>query len=176
MMYRAQDFRSHASSWMLSLLLVLLLAAPAAAQQDGTPPGSQDPGEEQTNATTQPTDPDSVLLQDLIEDTICAADECCPPSTQEKVMIGLGTVVLFLLSFLLLRKLVERRYINTDRNALLGRHLGLSGTIFLTALGAAGLVYAITGCVHREAWVWLGIATALWVIHLIYTLIIVRSE
>jgi hypothetical protein len=102
--------------------------------------------------------------------------ECHPPSTQEWVFIALGTLVVFVVCFLLLVRLIQRHYIRQDRNATLGRHLGISLTFLVSSLGMAGVAYLVTGCLHRQFLVWLCFPLALWLIHLIYTLAVVRNE
>lgn len=128
--------------------------------EDITPPGS---GEEES-------------LAELIGSSICPAGECCPPSTQEKVMIGVGFLTLLVLLFFLLVRVFERRFIAQDRNSMLGRHLGISLTVVLTALGTAGLAYWLTDCWHSSYWVGLAVLGGAWLIHLIYTLAIVRDS
>lgn len=103
-------------------------------------------------------------------------DECHPPSTQEWLFITLGTLVVFAISFLLLVRLIQRHYIRQDRNATLGRHLGISLTFLVSSLGMTGVAYLVTGCLHRQFLVWLCFPLALWLIHLIYTLAVMRND
>lgn len=101
---------------------------------------------------------------------------CQPPSTQQWLLIGAGTVVIFLICFWLLVRVVQRYYINQDWSATLGRHSGISMTLLLGSGGMALLSYLITGCVHRRFLLWLLFPLALWVIHGFYTLVVVRGK
>lgn len=105
-----------------------------------------------------------------------ATDECLPPSTQEWVLIGVGTFVIFAFCFFLLVRLVQRAFIHRDKNATLGRHAGISLTFVVGSLGMVVLAYLITGCLHRQFVLWMCFPLALWVIHGLYTLIAVRNE
>ncbi|RMH18001.1 MAG: hypothetical protein D6696_14180 [Acidobacteria bacterium] len=147
--------------------LLFALALPAAAQP---PPATL---EEQGDERIEQVDPD---LQDLIAETICAPGECCPPSTQDWVMILAGSLAIFLIFLFLIVRLVERSFINKVRNALLGRHLGFSLSLLAFGLGLAGLTYLITGCLNRQPLIWLGVVGGIWIVHGIYTLIVVRGE
>ena len=91
-------------------------------------------------------------------------------------MIGVGTVAIAIVCFLLLVRLMERRSIQRDRSATLGRHQGFSLTIVLSALGLLAMVYLVTKCIHPEFWLWLGFCAAVWLIHGIYTLIVARGD
>jgi hypothetical protein len=103
-------------------------------------------------------------------------EECHPPSTQEWVLIGVGTLVIFVVCFFLLVRLVQRAFIHRDMNATLGRHVGILITFLVGSLGMIALAYLITGCLHRQFWLWLCFPLALFTIHLLYTLIVVRNE
>jgi hypothetical protein len=128
------------------------------------------PGEQATSTQEQSADPFSGLVAPGEEGA------CPPPSTQEKIMIGVGALALAVVCFFLLVRLMERRYIQKDRSATLGRHLGFSLTLVVSALGLLALVYLITGCLHPEFLLWLGFCGALWIIHGVYTLIVVRGN
>jgi hypothetical protein len=101
---------------------------------------------------------------------------CPSPSTQQGVIIGVGTLVIFIVCFFLLVRLVQRSFIRRDKNASLGRHVGISLTFLVSSLGMAGLADLITGCLSHRFLLWLCFPLALWAIHGIYTLIVVRSE
>jgi len=119
-----------------------------------------------------PAEGSDVTLQE--EGTL--AEECHPPSTQEWVMIGVGTLAIFVVCFFLLVRVVQRAFIHRDKNATLGRHFGISLTILVGSLGMVALTYLITGCLHRQFVLWLCFPLALWVIHGLYVLIAVRNE
>jgi hypothetical protein len=141
-----------------------------AQQPGGTPPQVSSPPQESTPTQGKDNDPFSGLV-------VPGAEGACPsPSTKEKILIGVGTLALAVVLFLLLVRLMERRNIQRDRSATMGRHVGFSLTIFLSAAGLAAIVYLVTGCVHREFILWLGFCLAVWIIHGIYTFIVVRGD
>jgi hypothetical protein len=111
-----------------------------------------------------------------LQDEGAPPEECHPPSTQEWVLIGVGTLVIFVVCFFLLVRLVQRAFIHRDKNATLGRHFGISITFLVGSLGMTALAYLITGCLHRQFVLWLCFPLALWAIHGLYTLIVVRNE
>ncbi len=127
-----------------------------------------DPGSE--TAAVEPDDTAGV------DESTEPEEECLPPSTQEWVLIAAGTVVIFLVCFFLLVRVVQRYFIRRDWSATLGRHSGISLILFLSSLGMLPLGYLVTGCVHPQFWVWLLFPLALWVIHGLYVLVVVRSE
>lgn len=102
--------------------------------------------------------------------------KCTPPSTQETILVVVGTMVFLAVSYLLLVRLIERRYIQQDRSPRLGRNWGYSLTIFLTIVAFVILVRTITGCVHETYWMWIGFALFAWVVHSVYTLVVVRGD
>lgn len=108
--------------------------------------------------------------------TECDEGGCCPPTTAQKVFIGLGDVAILLLTLFLFVGLMERRFINTDRSAQFGRHLGISLSLFLTAVGVGALAYLVTGCWPAEFTLWVVFAGVVWVIHGLYTLVAVRGN
>jgi hypothetical protein len=110
---------------------------------------------------------------DSLSDT---TSTCLSPSTQQWVIIGVGTLAIFIFCFFLLVRLVQRSFIRRDRNASLGRHVGISLTFLVSSLGMTALAYLITGCLNHQFVLWLCFPLALWVIHGIYTLIVVRGE
>ncbi len=114
---------------------------------------------------------DVVTLED--EELFCVGD-CCPPTLMQKIAIGSITVVLAAVCFFLIVRIFERHSIKKGTNALVGRHMGISLSILLTALGLAGLIFAITGCFPMQMLIILGVVGAIWLIHLLYALVAVR--
>jgi len=152
------------------LLLLFLLSIPSLTVLGQQQPEEEAKPEERTSVQEESVD-------DPFSDLDIPAFEgnCPPPSTQEQIMIGVGALALVVICYFLLVRLMERRYILQDRSALVGRHLGFSLTIFMTSLGFVALVYLVTGCLHPKFLLWLGFAAALWIVHGIYTLIVVRN-
>lgn len=101
---------------------------------------------------------------------------CIPPNTTDKVIIAVADIVIFAIASFLFVPLVERRFINQDRNPTFGRHLGISMSLLIAMLGMFGLYYGITGCVSASLWWWVGLMATVFVIHAIYTFVVVRSE
>lgn len=159
--------------WRLlgALLLILLPAGAARSQTPGADPASPPAAPQERTSTTE-QDAGDPFAELVVEELLGV---CAPPSTQEQVMIGVGTLLILVVCFVLLVRLVERRFITQDRSPQLGRHMGFSLTIFMTSLGFVTLVYLVTGCVHSKFFWWLGFAAALWLIHLVYTLVVVRN-
>lgn len=107
--------------------------------------------------------------------TLCVTG-CCPPSTQQKVMVGVGTLFLGVVFGFLFVGLTTRRFLAQDRDPLLGRHAGYSLTLLLTSGALAGLTKLVTGCFHGETIVWLIFVACVWALHGLYTLIVVRNQ
>lgn len=145
-----------------ALLGAVWFTTPARAQDPvpGPPPAAPPPA---------PTGGSSLV-------TACEDGGCCPPTTGQKVLIGVGDLAILLVTFFLFVGLMERRFINTDRSSQLGRHLGMSLSLFLTAIGVGALAYLVTGCWPPEFTLWVLFAGAIWAIHGIYTLIVVRGS
>lgn len=157
--------------WLPGILLLLcfgLFQQRLLAQQEPLTTAAAEPSASAGKAISASADDQG--LGDIFGD-----DECHPPSTQEWVFIALGTLIVLVVSFLLLVRLVQRHYIRQDRNATFGRHLGISLTFLVSSLGMVGVAYLVTGCLHRQFLVWLCFPLALWLIHLIYTLAVVRE-
>jgi hypothetical protein len=159
------------AQWLLGALLISSLCLSVArlpAQESSSTPAA---GSKAALATDSAASPSGEGSGDVF-----GASECHPPSTQEWVFIGLGTLVVFIVSFLLLVRLIQRYYIRRDKNATFGRHLGITVTFFVSSLGMSGVAYLVTGCLHRQFWVWLCFPLALGAIYLIYTLAVHRNE
>lgn len=99
---------------------------------------------------------------------------CCPPTLFQKLAIGSLTLLLAAVCLFLIVRIFERHSIKNGRNALVGRHMGISLSILLTALGLAGFIFAITSCFPLQMLVILGVVGAIWLIHLLYALVTVR--
>lgn len=101
---------------------------------------------------------------------------CMAPNTTSKILIAVGDMGIFAVAAFLFVRLMERRYINQDKNPLLGRHLGMSMALFISVLGMFGLYYLVTGCITGSMWWWVGFAAFVFVVHAAYTLVVVRTE
>ena len=101
---------------------------------------------------------------------------CEPPTTRDWVLIGTGSLIIFVVCFLLLVRLVQRYFIHRDLNPTLGRHAGISLTFAVGSLGMVALAYLVTGCLHKQFLLWLCFPLALLLLHGIYTLVVVRNE
>lgn len=148
----------------IATLLLWMQALPVAVLCQETEPAGQ---QEETLS-------DEADIFSVLEDPTAVG--CLPPNTQEKVLIIVGCFAIAIACFFLVVRLAERSFINRDRSALLGRHWGISWTILIVTGGLAALNYLITGCLHKEMYIWLGFCGAVWLIHLIYLLIVVRSD
>jgi hypothetical protein len=156
---------------VLSTAMLVFLVAWALPAQTSEPVSS----ETQVSAGSgEVTSPQSGLRS--MDDLSIDLHQCLSPSTQQWVIIAVGTLAIFVLCFFLLVRLVQRAFIHRDKNASLGRHCGISLTFLVSSLGMVGLAYLVTGCLNHQFLIWLCFPLALWLIHGIYTLIVVRSE
>ncbi|MDP2310801.1 MAG: hypothetical protein Q8P18_32585 [Pseudomonadota bacterium] len=99
-----------------------------------------------------------------------------PPTTTDKIVIAVGDAAIFAVASFLFVRLMERRFINQDKNPLFGRHLGISLALLITALGMFGLYYGVTGCLSGSMWWWVGLASIVFFVHAAYTVVVVRTE
>lgn len=159
------------------MLAVGVLVSGSALAQDPVPPVTPDP----IPATPVPATPDPIpsgpppaTLAD--SQGFCQPGECCPPTTAQKLFIGVGDLGILVVTFLLFVRLMERRFINDGRSATMGRNVGISLSLFLTSLGMAALAYLVTGCWPPEFTLWVAFAGVVWALHGLYTLIVVRSN
>jgi hypothetical protein len=132
-----------------------------------------------------PTPSQRIVVADTVEpiDTglgddldTCPVGYCCPPSTSKKLLIGAGSLTSFLVLFFLMVRLMERVFIKSERSPLLGRHLGISLSLFLGGAAVCGIFYGATGCWAPVYSWWAGFLGVVWVLHLAYTVIAVRKS
>lgn len=161
---------------VLFFLPALILPWPGAVfAQDEEP--TVEPSEEPTPVETveEKVEGDDGGLDGFTGGELCITG-CCPPSTQQKVMVGVGTLFLGVVFGFLFVGLMTRRFIAQDRDPLMGRHAGYSLTLLLTSGALAGLTKLVTGCFHSETIIWLIFVGCVWALHGLYTLIVVRSQ
>ena len=79
---------------------------------------------------------------------------CCPPSATEKVIIVMGTALFAGLCVVLLTRIMEKSYINQDRDPITGRHVGVSISLLLSVLALTGFIWGITGCIPGAMYLW----------------------
>jgi len=120
----------------------------------------------------------TVLAQDVVTlddaEMLLCENGCCPPTMFQKIAIGSATLALAAVCLFLIVRIFERHAIKKGTNALVGRHMGISLSILLTAVGLAGLIKAITGCFPTQMLLILAVVGAIWLIHLLYALVAVR--
>lgn len=152
--------------------------SPAYAQDPSPAPPAAPPAVPPVSTEPPATAPSggTVVAGGHALDTACEDGGCCPPTAAQKVFIGVGDVAILIITFFLFVGLMERRFINTDRSSQLGRHLGMSLSLFLTAIGVGALAYLVTGCWPPEFTLWVAFAGVVWVLHGLYTLIVVRGN
>lgn len=157
----------------------LLLGAPAWAQSGPTPaapaPAAPVPAAP-TPAAPAPATPAPASTGGA--DALLAGEEeaCLPPTTAQKVFIGVGNAAILVITLVLFMSLMERLFINKGWSPLLGRHLGVSTSLFLTAMGTGVLAYLIVGCWQFQFTVWAGFWLVIFALHLVYTLIAVPKS
>jgi fatty acid desaturase len=115
----------------------------------------------------------TAYAQETEASEVCEGD-CCPPNTAQQVFIGVGTLVVAVIAFLLLPRIVERAAINKGRSPLSARHAGISLALLLTMLGLLGIVYAVTGCLATNMLIAVAVVGAIWALHGIYALVAVK--
>jgi hypothetical protein len=164
----------HRAALPAALLLVLAAAVALPARVHGQAPLSTETAEASERTAPTPEGTEAAAQNSGADPEV--DNECHPPSTQQWVLIGVGTLAIFVVCFFLLVRLVQRAFIHRDKNATLGRHFGISITFLVGSLGMTALAYLITGCLHRQFVLWLCFPLALWAIHGLYTLIVVRNE
>lgn len=115
-------------------------------------------------------------MGDLLNDVVEAGciGKCCPPSTGDKVIMGVASVAVFLILFFLMVRLMERVFIKQEKSPLAGRHLGVSFALFLGGAAMMGIFFLVTGCFWPSYFYFLGVVGAIWLLHLIYTLLVIR--
>lgn len=160
---------------MRSLLLVSVVVfvgfAGFAARAD-LPPGPPAPNPNVRIVVSDTVDPVDTGIEDLDE---CQPGQCCPPNTTKKIIMGVGSVVSFLILFFLMVRLMERVFIRQERSPLLGRHAGMSLALFLGAGAICGIFFGVTGCWVPIYTYWAIFFGVVWLLHLIYTLVAVRK-
>ena len=134
-------------------------------QLTGTPPGERIV----VSDTVEPVD----IGIDDVDD--CKPGQCCPPTTTKKIIMGLGSIVSFLVLFFLMVRLMERAFIRQEKSPLMGRHLGISLALFLGGGAVCGIFFAVTECWYPSYTYWAAFLGIVWLLHLIYTMVAIRK-
>ena len=167
--------RTLTAVFALTALAALLGSRAVLAQEESTPePDAVTPAEKESTIE-ETVEGGLEPIEGLVGQVICGPTDCCPPSTQQKVMVGVGTLFLAVVFLFLFVALAEKRFILQDRDPQLGRHSGISLAIVLSSGALAALTKLVSGCFHSETIVWLIFIGVVWAIHGLYTLIVVRS-
>lgn len=159
----------------------LLAAAPAWAQSGPTPaaptPATPTPAAPAPTVPAPPAPAPGAPASGGADALLSGEEEAClPPTTPQKVFIGVGNAAILVVTLLLFMSLMERLFINKGWSPLLGRHLGVSTSLFLTAVGTGVLAYLIVGCWQLQFTVWAGFWLVIFALHLLYTLIAVPKS
>ncbi len=160
------------ASGALFVLGCLVTATTALADRVQEKPAATAPADD-NNAGVNLTETE-LLAEDILKDERCTGD-CCI-STGDKVIMGTGSVAIFLILFFLLVRLVERAFIRKESSPLLGRHLGISMALLFGGLGMLAVFYLVGGCWHTSYIWWGAFVGAAWALHGIYTLIAIRGR
>ena len=88
--------------------------------------------------------------------------------------MGVASVAVFLVLFFMMVRLMERVFIKREKSPLAGRHLGISFALFLGGAAMMGVFFLVTGCFFMSYYYILGVVAAFWLIHLVYTLLVIR--
>jgi len=162
----------HFSRWIglvLLLCLVAMLSMPSAA-----PLLAQEP----TAPPTQPSDPggNSTFPADDFFDENTPNATNCPPSTMTKILVAAIGLAILTVCYFLIAPIVERRYIQQDRSATLGRHVGFSVSIFVTVGGILGAYWGLTKCPWDFLWPWALVGVGVWIVHFLYIIVVARND
>jgi hypothetical protein len=106
----------------------------------------------------------------------CPRGECCPPSQLlDKVLLLLAPLLMLGVGGLLLARLMERSAINDGKNALIGRHKGVSLAGLLSVITLAGVAYQLSGCFPTNMLVLVAVALVMWLIHFLYATFMLKG-
>jgi hypothetical protein len=152
----------------LVVLLLLGVATVALAQADAGPTPAP-VGRIVVSDTVAPVD---TGIEDIDD---CKPGECCSPTTTKKIIMGLASVISFLVLFFLMVRLMERVFIKQEKSPLMGRHLGISLALFLGGGAVCGIFFAVTECWHPAYTYWAGFLGIVWFLHFLYTMVAIRK-
>ena len=165
---------THFPHW--TRLLLLLCLAVALSVPLTTPLLAQEPQVPPVQPTTPSTDLGTPASTDDFFDENTPDASTCPPSTMTKILVGVIGLALLVVCYFLIVHIVERRYIQQDRSATLGRHVGFSVSILITVGGTLGAYWGLTKCPWDYLWPWLLVGGGVWVVHLLYLIVVARND
>ncbi len=101
---------------------------------------------------------------------------CRPPSTQDWILIVAITLAVFVLLFFTLVRVVERSYINRDKSAVLGRQVGIFGSLALALAAMLATGYLTNGCLHPRFLIWLAAMAVVVLVDGLYTWVVASRD
>lgn len=108
---------------------------------------------------------------DVPEDVVagpCPADAACF-SGNDQIYVVVITIIFGLVSLFFLSRIMQARAIDNGENATTGKHSGISLALVLTTLVMTGCIWAFTGGIPGGAYMMIGAAALLFVIHFAYS-------
>lgn len=160
----------------LLLLALLAFAAPMGVLAQSGPPPDPAPRAVPEAPAAQPESPASVRIDVSQLDDDCGPGVCCPATTKEKLSITFAGLLLFSVTFLLLRAAMVSALIRRDWNPVLAAHSALSISLVVGSIGTSIVAYMVKGC-------WLtgftGLACLMsfvWFLHALFVLVAVRKR
>ena len=112
----------------------------------------------------------------VTSDEGCGPEACCPPSMAQKLFIGVGGLALVLIFFFLFIRVMSSQAIKQGTSVLQARHRGIALALFLSTAGLAGLFFFVTGCWGPQATICVAFMGAVWLLHTIYALAVLRGK
>jgi hypothetical protein len=98
----------------------------------------------------------------------CPADAACFTGN-DQLYVGMVTIIFGLVSMFFLARIMQARAIANGENATTGKHSGISLALVLTTIVMTGCIWAFTGGIPGGAYLMIGAAALLFVIHFAYS-------
>ncbi len=160
----------------LAIAGLLALAAPLGAQAQSGPPPDPAPSVVPEAPAARPDAPAAVRIDVSGLEEDCGPGVCCPATTKEKLSITIAGLLVFSVTFLLLRAAMVSALIRRDWNPVLAAHSALSVSLVVGTVATSVIAHMVKGC-------WLtgftGLACLMsfvWFLHAIFVLVAVRKR
>jgi hypothetical protein len=157
-------------------LIGLLAVAPRGALAQSGPPPDPAPSAVPEAPAARPDAPAAVRIDVSGLEEDCGPGVCCPATTKEKLSITIAGLLLFSVTFLLLRAAMVSALIRRDWNPVLAAHSALSVSLVVGTVATSIIAHMVKGC-------WLtgftGLACLMsfvWFLHAIFVLVAVRKR
>lgn len=155
-MQREGSGRQASSTLFVATASVWGVSGLAWAQDPTTPEPEPEPAPE-PEPEPEPDQPVVDLRDQPTVIQLCGDGDCCPPSTAQQVMVGVGTLVFTVMAAAFLMWMGSRRYIEQARNPRIGQQYGLTLALIFGIGFMFLLIRLITGCLPTDFYLWLGL-------------------